>query len=50
MKEIIYYIIPVIIVFCLIGIMESAIVFEKEQEEISFVPSEKIITKNREER
>lgn len=35
MKEIACYILPVIIVFCLIGIIESAMLFEKAEEEIS---------------
>jgi len=35
MKEIACYILPVIIVFCLIGIIESAMLFEKAEEEVS---------------
>ncbi|MCI8544966.1 MAG: hypothetical protein HFH09_01910 [Bacilli bacterium] len=45
MKEIICYILPVIIVFCLIGIIESAMLFEKAEEEVSSLHSKKIICK-----
>ncbi|MCI9233455.1 MAG: hypothetical protein HFH08_02510 [Bacilli bacterium] len=35
MKEIVCYILPVIVVFCLIGVIESAMLFEDAQEEVS---------------
>lgn len=47
MKEIIYYIIPVVLVFCLIGLIESAMIFEKAQEENLVVPSKKIERKDK---
>lgn len=42
MKEIISYILPVIIVFGLIGIIESAMLFEKAEEEVSSLYPKKI--------
>lgn len=35
MKEIAFYILPIILVFSLIGIIESAMLFEEAQEEVS---------------
>lgn len=45
MKEIISYIIPVVIVFCLIGLIESVMLFEKVGEDASLMPSKKITKK-----
>lgn len=39
MKEIICWLLPVLIVFLLIGLLESAMLFEQAQEDYSLSPS-----------